>query len=430
MTSIFDSLPKIQICEQNCLEKAFKSDEDPKKVCLFSNIYRDESNNPFILPVIQKCIRTITGRNPSNATDLLSFCDMDEYGRLSCELLFGKNTKLIKEKRCLLTNVVSNSGAFLIGAEFLCSQNCRTYVIPSPDLDSDYASTFKLAGFSNQYTYRLPEALSRGRRYTNMIDDLEKAPFKCVVVIKLCNLDSTGLDPTDEEWEEIASVIKSKEMIPFIDAIFHGLVSGDTELDAWPLRIFVEKGMDFFVAQSFSLNMGLFLEQPANLIVVLKTENPNDNLRTQLKMLTKYSICRPPAFGALMVRNILGTPRLEDLFHENLKALVHKNDRMRETIGSLIKGARLFGEDERGVYLDLGLSEKNIITLALDHHIYLPSSGRISLAGLQDQNIDYVCKCLRVVLMSSLSKESLDRRERISCLKKKRKKKNKKTIKK
>lgn len=434
-TSIFESLPKAHMSERLRLEQAYKNDEDPKKTCLFANEYRDETDKPFILPVVQKCMKTIAGRDLSNARDLFSFCDMDEYSRLSCELLFGENSKVIKDNRCLVVPTVSNIGAIFLGADFLRKQNYQSFVIENPDSNSDYASTFKAAGFPNQYNFRLPEISARGRRYMNMIADLEKAPSKSVVVIKMCNFDTTGLDPSIEEWEAIYSIMEAKEMFPFIDANFHGLISGDTDLDAWPLRFFVGKGMDLFVSQSFSLNMGLFLERPSNLILVQRTPLVDDNLKAYFKMQTRYSVCNPPAFGALMVTNILGTPKLKKLFHENLKAIVHKNQRMRDSILSSLKATRAVGEDQKGIYLDLELSTKHVNTLASDYHIHLPSNGKICLGGLHDQNIDYVCKCLQAIILgrddvniASPSKMSLDGKEfyQASLAKKKKKTKAKK----
>lgn len=251
--SIFENLPKFHKSDRLRIIQAYNNDEDPKKVCLFSNEYRDESENPFLLPVVTKCMKTIAGRDLSNVKDLLSFCDLDEYARLTCELMFGENSKVIQENRCLAINTVSNSGAVAIGAEFLRKQGYTNFVVESPYSIADYANTFKTAGFLKQHNFRLPEVSVRDSRYKNMITDLENAPPKSVVIFRMCGLDTTGLDPTPAEWEMILRIIKENEMFPFFDANYHGLLSGDTDVDAWPVRYFIAKGMEFFVAQSYSL---------------------------------------------------------------------------------------------------------------------------------------------------------------------------------
>jgi aspartate aminotransferase len=54
------------------------------------------------------------------------------------------------------------------------------------------------------------------------------------------------------------SAFQEKKLFPFFDAAYQGLASGDLEEDAWPVRYFVERGFEMFVAQSFSKNMGLY----------------------------------------------------------------------------------------------------------------------------------------------------------------------------
>jgi len=44
----------------------------------------------------------------------------------------------------------------------------------------------------------------------------------------------------------------------FFDSTYQGLVSGDLDEDAWPVRYFAAAGMEFFAAQSFSKNFGLY----------------------------------------------------------------------------------------------------------------------------------------------------------------------------
>jgi aspartate aminotransferase len=95
-----------------------------------------------------------------------------------------------------------------------------------------------------------------------MLADLEQAePLKTVVVLHACAHNPTGLDPTHEQWREIAKVIKAKQLFPFFDTAYQGFASGDPDADAWAIRHFVDDvGLEVMVAQSFSKNMGLYSE--------------------------------------------------------------------------------------------------------------------------------------------------------------------------
>lgn len=400
LTSIFANIPRQELSEKVTVERTFEMDESKKKIGLFLNDYRDEFGNPFIFPVVQKCMKTISGRDLSEVKKLLSFCDMDQYSQLCCEFLFGPSSQVTRDKRCMAIPTVASQGAFTTGAEFLHRQGYKSFVVENPDILSDYKSIFRGAGFKEEYRLRLPDISSRIGRYRDMITDLEAAPSDSVVIFKMCGLDTTGIDPSTKEWEAILDIIKRKSMFPFFDAVYHGMISGDPDIDAWPVRYFAERNIDFFVAQSFSMNMGMGLERPSNLILVQKAPLVSDNLRLYLTAITRNSIFNPPAFGPLIVRNILGDADLFKLFLENLRGIVAKNQRMRQTVLSVLKGVKAITEEQRGLFLDLELSPKQVNLLSTEHHIYLPASGRICLVGLNDGNIDYFCRCVTLLILA------------------------------
>ncbi len=45
-----------------------------------------------------------------------------------------------------------------------------------------------------------------------------------------------------------------------MDSAYLGFASGDVDQDAWPVREMVRRGMELFIAQSFSKNFGLYSE--------------------------------------------------------------------------------------------------------------------------------------------------------------------------
>ena len=70
----------------------------------------------------------------------------------------------------------------------------------------------------------------------------------------------TGVDPTQEQWEEIANVCKENKIFVVMDIAYQGFTSGNVVDDAWSVRHFEQKGFEFFAAQSFSKNFGLYSE--------------------------------------------------------------------------------------------------------------------------------------------------------------------------
>lgn len=77
-------------------------------------------------------------------------------------------------------------------------------------------------------------------------------------MLHACAHNPTGVDPTPEQWAEIAAVIREKNHFPFFDSAYQGFASGDLDKDAFSVRFFVEQGLDLFVAQSYAKNFGLY----------------------------------------------------------------------------------------------------------------------------------------------------------------------------
>lgn len=83
-----------------------------------------------------------------------------------------------------------------------------------------------------------------------------------------CAHNPTGIDPTKEQWAEIADICKEKKHIPFFDVAYQGFATGSLEEDAWAPRFFVEQGLELFVSQSYSKNLGLYGERIGAINVV------------------------------------------------------------------------------------------------------------------------------------------------------------------
>lgn len=76
-----------------------------------------------------------------------------------------------------------------------------------------------------------------------------------------CAHNPTGIDPTKDQWNEIADLCIKKAHIPFFDVAYQGFATGSLEEDAFAPRFFVDKGLECFVSQSYSKNLGLYAER-------------------------------------------------------------------------------------------------------------------------------------------------------------------------
>ena len=74
----------------------------------------------------------------------------------------------------------------------------------------------------------------------------------------MCAHNPTGVDPTHEQWGQIADVVQERHLFPLFDAAYQGFATGDLEGDTFAVRLFVSRGLELFVAQSFSKNFALY----------------------------------------------------------------------------------------------------------------------------------------------------------------------------
>jgi len=129
-----------------------------------------------------------------------------------------------------------------------------------------------------------------------------------VFLLHACAHNPTGVDPTKEQWKEIAEVILERGHYAFFDCAYQGFASGDLDGDAWAVRYFVEKGVPLLVCQSFAKNAGLYGERIGALHVVSPSKETADRVKSQLSVLARSEISNPPAHGARLVRSLISSP--------------------------------------------------------------------------------------------------------------------------
>ena len=81
-----------------------------------------------------------------------------------------------------------------------------------------------------------------------MIEDLKKATPGSCVLLHTCAHNPTGVDPTLDQWKEIAVVCRENQLYPFFDTAYQGFVSGDLDKDGVGLRYFLNQGFEMVIA--------------------------------------------------------------------------------------------------------------------------------------------------------------------------------------
>lgn len=331
----------------------------------------------------------------------------------AAELILGADNPALKEKRVASIQSVSGTGALHLGALFLSKyfKGNRTVYLSNPTW-ANHGQIFSNVGIpSAQYPYFSRE--TKGLDFAGMKGALAAAPERSIVVLHVCAHNPTGVDPTPEQWKELAVVIREKNHFPFFDCAYQGFASGDLARDAWAVRYFAEQGFELALAQSFAKNFGLYGERAGCFhFVTSPASDATDaisRIGSQLTLLQRAEISNPPIYGARIASIVLNDPALFAEWEDNLRTMSGRIISMRKALRAKLEELGTPGTwnhitDQIGMFSFTGLTQAQALQIRKESHVYMTGNGRISMAGLNSRNIDYVAKAIDKVVREAAAK--------------------------
>ncbi|RPD66312.1 aspartate aminotransferase [Lentinus tigrinus ALCF2SS1-7] len=382
------------------LTAAFKADTHPNKVNLGVGAYRDDNSKPWVLPVVKKA-KEILAHDPNMDHEYLPITGLPEYTSAAARLVFGSDSPVITEERVTSVQTISGTGANHLGALFLSKfyhwNDKRVYV--SDPTWVNHHQIFPLVGIPvSTYPYYDPQTI--GLAFPAFLEALKKAAPRSVFLLHACAHNPTGVDPTREQWGQIADVMLEKGHYAFFDSAYQGFASGNLDNDAWAVREFVRRDVPLLVCQSFAKNAGLYGERIGALHVVSPSKEAATRIKSQLSVLARSEISNPPAHGARLVSLILNDPELFEEWKRDIKTMSGRIIEMRKELHRLLtEELKTPGNwdhivNQIGMFSFTGISPTQSKALVEKAHIYLTSNGRISMAGLNSHNIRYFAESL------------------------------------
>lgn len=223
----------------------------------------------------------------------------------------GDDSVALREGRVLSSQASgSGTGALKILIDFLkkCC-NANTVCLSEPNWPN-HQVLFEHANYTDIRTYRYWNRATRSLDLPGMLEDLSRAPKGAVILLHASCHNPTGVDPTLDQWKQIADLIERKQLITFFDCAYQGFATGDLDADALAVRYFVARGLELVCAQSFAKSFGLYDERVGNLFFVTNDSKFIGKIRAQLFTIIRANYLSPPKQGALIVRTILSDPAL------------------------------------------------------------------------------------------------------------------------
>ncbi|XP_037938755.1 aspartate aminotransferase, cytoplasmic-like [Teleopsis dalmanni] len=401
-SSVFDVVKPGPPIEVFALNKAFAEDKDPNKANLGVGAYRTNEGKPWVLPVVRATEKKIASDEKINH-EYLSVLGNEMFRKAATALLLGDNSKAVQEKRVFGVQTLSGTGALRLGADFLTKIMGRTDFYCSDPTWENHSKVFLDAGFKNAHEYRYWDYKKRIIDIDGLLEDLCQAPEGAVIILHACAHNPTGMDPSQEQWKQIADVIEGKNLFPFFDSAYQGFASGDPDNDAWAVRYFVDRGFELVCSQSFAKNFGLYCERIGNLTVVQQSPKTTAAVQSQFTLVVRGAYSNPPAFGSRIVGTVLSDPKLKGEWMESIATMSCRIRQMREALVENLKALNTPGNWDHivkqiGMFSYTGLNEQQVGTLIKDFHVYLLKTGRVNMCGVNDKNVKHIAKAINAAV--------------------------------
>jgi len=190
--------------------------------------------------------------------------------------------------------------------------------------------------------------------------------------------------------------------VPFFDCAYQGFASGNPDIDAAAVRMFVDDGHLISMVQSFSKNFGLYGQRVGALSVVGADEDEAMRVVSQMKMVVRPMYSNPPRHGSRIVTTILEDPKLTNEFLVECKEMADRINLMRTLLKEKLAEAgstKCWEHITRqiGMFAYSGLSKEQVMRMREEHHVYCTADGRISMAGITSANVDYIATAIHDV---------------------------------
>lgn len=364
------------------LMEAYAQDSNPRKFDLGVGVYKDAQG----LTPIPEAVKMAEARlvDSQDTKTYIGGHGNPLFGKVINELVLGADSKLIAEQRAGATQTPGGTGALRLAADFIAQCLPGKGVWLSNPTWPIHETIFAAAGVKVSH---YPYVGSDNRLDVEaMLAVLKEAPKGDVVLLHACCHNPTGFDLSHDDWQRVLEIVRSRDLLPLIDFAYQGFGDG-LEQDAWSTRLFAAQVPELLITSSCSKNFGLYRDRTGALIVCAKSADKLIDIRSQLANIARNLWSTPPDHGAAVVATILADPELKARWADEVEAMRLRIAQLRS---GLVEALEPHGLRERfahigvqrGMFSYTGLSPEQVRHLRERHSVYMVSSGRANVAGI------------------------------------------------
>jgi aspartate aminotransferase len=377
----------------------FRADTEARKVDLGVGVYRDDNGDTPILPSVRRAEQTVLARQATKS--YVAPAGNAGFNQAMARLVLGEGHPALKADRVRSIQAPGGCGALRLGAELIRAASPETVVHVSTPTWANHVPLLSGCGLKlERYPYYDPS--TGGVNFEAMLATLDRLPAGSAVLLHASCHNPTGADLSDAQWRELLGVVKHRALLPFLDIAYQGLGTGIAE-DAFGVRLFCAELPEVAVAVSCSKNFGLYRERAGCLHVVSESPAAGEAALSQLVKIARSIYSMPPDHGAAIVHEILGDPSQCEQWVREVAVMRKRILSLRhELVKQLARACqpRDFGfiAAQRGMFSFLGVDTSQVRALRERHHVYMTDDGRINIAGLRADNLEYFAQAVAQVL--------------------------------
>ncbi len=381
------------------LTDIFRADARPNKINLGIGVYKDETGKTPVLTSVKKAEQYLLENETTK--NYLGIEGIPAFASCTQELLFGKESPIVTARRARTAQTPGGTGSLRVAADFIANQTSAKRIWISNPSWPNHKNVFSAVGLEVlEYAYY--DAANHALDFDGLLNSLKQAQAGDVVLFHGCCHNPTGIDPTAEQWAQLAELSVANGWLPLFDFAYQGFANG-LEEDAQGLRIFAAKHQELIVASSYSKNFGLYNERVGACTLVAADAETADRAFSQVKAAIRANYSNPPSHGAAVVATILGNDALRAMWEQELTDMRQRIHRMRQLFVNTLqeKGAQQdfsFIIQQNGMFSFSGLTKEQVLRLREEFGVYAVNSGRVNVAGMTPDNMAPLCEAIVAVL--------------------------------
>jgi len=377
----------------------YREDTNPKKIDLGVGVYKNEAGETTVLNCVKKAEQHRTDTETSKV--YLGPTGSTLFNDEMSKLIFGVEHKVLNENRARTVSTPGGTGALRVAAEFIKSCKAGATIWVSNPTWANHTGLFEAAGLIVK-TYPYYDYENKNLDFDGMLAALKQVSADDAVLLHACCHNPSGMDLSNEQWQQVADVAKSIGFTPVIDMAYQGFGQGLDE-DAYGLRLMAASVNEMVVCSSCSKNFGLYRERIGACTVIGATSLQADIAYSVVLSVVRVIYSMAPAHGAALVETILTADELRSEWYLELAQMRNRINGNRQLIVDKLVANGVtrdfsFITKQAGMFSFLGITPEQVQTLQGDYSIYMVGSSRMSIAGISNSNVDYLAQSIANVL--------------------------------